>query len=87
MSRSFNTIELVKSLTGSVSPTGEHSYDMDVISPNLDELIELVDSLIEELIYVSSYARRPEESVRKLGEKAKGFLITLNEIEVEVEDD
>ena len=88
LERTFNLEEIVNLLVGNVIPTGDHSYDTDIVSGNADVLCELTFTLVSQLSCMSSYSNRNEESVMKIGKKARNALIEIKDlVDVEVEDE
>ena len=75
--------ELLKKLIGSIKPYGDTNIDKER-KYNLEEHISLTYKLIEDLIQVSRYRDRPEQSIRDLGENAYLGLKKIREI-IEIE--
>jgi hypothetical protein len=66
-------IDVVRKLTGPIEPVGEHHTDT-ARAPNLDQTIELVDTLLRDLADVSKNADRHEDSMKQAGKKAKSYI-------------
>lgn len=65
--------EIVSKLAGPIAPIGDSGYD-DRAYENLKVVIDLADSLLAEIIQVSSFQGRHEGSMDKAGAHASEFL-------------
>ena len=70
--------KMVMSTIGAVNSTGCSSTDSKRID-NLQELIELVDSLITVISDCTEDCDSPEHSVKEIGKKAKHYLNNLRD--------
>ncbi len=69
----MNLPEIVKKLTGPIQPVGESNADHTRIE-NLDKVIELTESLLNDLIKASTNANRYEASMKSIGVRARTAL-------------
>ena len=70
--KQLTTREIVDQLIGKVSPTGETTEDTRRYD-NLEELIQLTDSLLETIESVAECRFKQEHSMKVLGEKAYSY--------------
>lgn len=70
--------EVVKSLTGSCYPYGDHSIDEQRYE-NLNAKMYVVQKLVEEIGRAADLCTRPEESIQKIAGTAIGFINDLIE--------
>lgn len=75
---SLNTTQIIRRIIGETEPYGETRTD-EVRAKNQDELIEICESLVDELIRNSKYDGRIEYSMDLIGGKAKNYLIELRD--------
>ena len=71
--------DIVKKVSGPIYPLGMASEDEKRLN-NLADRIAVIENLLESIQYVSQYANARENSVKKIGLRAKKFLSNLNEI-------
>lgn len=72
----IDVYEVVKKLIGGVEPLGETNAD-DRRYENLEELINLIDSLIRDLHSVSHNKSRGEYSMHRAGKRADEYLLEI----------
>ena len=70
--------DVVKKLTGPISPAGETHLDVDRYE-NLQEVTELVERLLADIKDVALNKTRQEASMKKAGEYAAEFLDNIEE--------
>lgn len=68
--------EIITKLVGPIHPVGESHTDGKRFK-NLEETIDLVESLLFDLEEVAGNANRQEHSLNKAGKRAKEFLEEL----------
>ena len=75
--------DVVKKLIGPITPVADSAID-EKRSKNLIELLDLMDSLMEDIIFVSNSSKSPYHSEKEIGVIAKDWLdevvITIKEI-------
>lgn len=76
MSKKMEIAEIVWRLVGPIVPTGQHGIDMNRMD-SLEDLTDLVDALVNKIYVVSLHHDAQEDSVRRLGTRAKQFLESL----------
>ena len=76
--KSLNITQIIRKIIGETEPYGETRTD-EIRAENQDELIEICESLIDELIRNSKYDERVEYSMNLIGKKAKNYLIELKD--------
>ena len=69
----MNLPEIVDKLTGPIQPVGESNVDHARLE-NIDKVIELTESLVNDLIRVAQYATRYEASMKAIGVRARTAL-------------
>lgn len=74
----MNLYDIVIKLTGPIDPLGESNAD-EKRYENLKEQINLVEKLLCDIRYVANNADRHEASVKRAGDKARNFFISLKE--------
>ena len=70
--------DIVLKLIGPVAACGSHSVDLGRLE-NLKQLTEVVDSLLLEIAMAAQTADHSADSMRRIGEYAKGFLDNMFE--------
>lgn len=78
--KQLTTREIVDQLIGGVSPTGETTEDTRRYD-NLEELIQLTDSLLETIEGVAECRVNQQHSMKVLGEKAYRYRKNLTSYE------
>lgn len=78
MERIENIYEVTKKLIGNINPQGESHIDTNNYS-NLEQIIELAESIIDDIVLVSQNKTRYEASMKKAGLRADQFLQQLKE--------
>lgn len=76
--KSYGIKELVSKIIGKVYPVGE-TYEDESRFESLKELKDLLDYCVAEIYEVSLEAGRPEYSVSRAGNFARGYLRQLRE--------
>ena len=66
-------IEIIKKLTGKISPTGESGLDKDRLE-NLKSTINLIEELQEEVIYIARFKDSHAHSEKEIGKVANDFI-------------
>jgi hypothetical protein len=74
--------EVVTKLIGPIDAVGEHNTDTRRLD-NLTELITLADKLLFDISMAAKDKDRPEDSMRKIGQKADRFLREVREADNE----
>ena len=69
----YSLAEIVSKITGSIQPVGESNTDQQRLK-NIDSVIELTESLVNDLINASQNARRCEASMKVIGVRARNAL-------------
>jgi hypothetical protein len=69
----MNLPEIVEKLTGPIQPIGESNVDHARLE-NIDKVIELTESLVNDLIKASTNATRYEASMKAIGVRARTAL-------------
>lgn len=70
--------EIVEKLTGPIAPVGESNED-SLRLVNLAEMMDLIDSLLRNVVAVALRAGQPEASISKAGKRAEQYLKELPE--------
>lgn len=78
MSKIENIYEVTKKLLGEIDPQGESNIDRERLE-NLEHSIEVVEKLIDDIIWVSKYKDRYESSMKTAGMTANKFIQRLRE--------
>lgn len=78
MERIKNIYEVTQRLCGEITPYGDHSIDQ-VRLQNLKDTINVTENLIEDILKVSDYAVRKENSIATMGREALEFVERLKE--------
>ena len=76
--KEYSISKIVKAIIGNIDPVGE-GYEDDRRYENLKITRELVDSITDELIYISQFRNRPEASIKRAGNMAHCILQDLQE--------
>jgi hypothetical protein len=71
--------EIVKKLVGEINPVGASHIDSQRFE-NLKTLISLVDALLNDIDYVSTFQGRQEASLKKAGLFADDFLNDISNV-------
>ena len=74
----MSVYEVVKKLTGPISPVGETNEDERRLK-NLTQLLDLTRSLLSDISDVSEYKDRVEYSMKIIGKEAHSFLKLIND--------
>lgn len=69
----MNLPEIVEKLTGPIQPVGESNADHERLK-NIDKVIELTESLVDDLIQAAQNASRYEASMKAIGVRARTAL-------------
>jgi len=85
--RTYAITDLIGELVGPIRASGDHLVDMDRLE-NLDEHIQVVESMAIELARAAETADRHEDSMRQIGGRARGYLTNLrNHLNRVLDDD
>ena len=76
--KEYSISKIVNAIIGSIDPVGE-TYEDDRRYENLETTSELVDSITDQLIYISRFRNRPEASIKRAGNMAHCILQDLQE--------
>lgn len=69
MAKVFTMLDLSRDVIGSITPTGNHGEDLDRVK-RIEERVEIIDGLMMDLVRNIDFAKRPEASIKHLGEES-----------------
>lgn len=79
MEKIENIYEIVIKLCGRIEPTGDSNFDETRLE-NLEGVIDLVERLTQDIIFVARNKTSHENSVKAIGLRADSFISEMREV-------